>query len=121
MEKVVARFPLTVASYKKCSRFLARGEVKRNPQRGSILIGYVIGCPACGFSAWVNHESCGTQVGAAFVEDPPSNAILSPKVSRRIVAMGVPQRCVRCKRTIRIRDGHIEATETYVDTIEVAR
>lgn len=109
---VVASFPLTVASYKKCARFLARGEVKRNPQRGSILIGYVIGCPACGFSAWINHESCGTQVGAGFVEDPPTSVVLAPSVPRRIVAMTTPQRCVRCKRTIRIVDGRLEAVES---------
>jgi hypothetical protein len=110
-EKVIASFPLTVASYKKCSRFLARGEVKRNPQRGALLIGYVIGCPACGWSAWINHEDCGTQKGAAFVEDPPTEERVSLTVVRRIVSMANPQLCIRCKRHIRVRDGKLEAVE----------
>lgn len=109
--KVIASIPLTTASYKKCSRFLARGEVKRNPQRGKYLIGYIVGCPACGFSAWLNHEDCGTQVGAGFVEEPPTDVNLPPNVPRRIVSLTNPAECVRCKRRIRVREGLLEAVE----------
>ena len=109
--RVVASYPLTFASYKKCSRFLQRGEVKRNPQRGAMLIGYVMGCPACGFSAWVNHDDCGTQKGAGFVEDPPTNVQVGIAVMRKIVAMKVSQVCVRCRRTIRVFEGQLQAVE----------
>jgi hypothetical protein len=55
---VAARAELTVASYQKCSRLLAKGEVKRVMQRGP-LVGYFLACPACGFSASYLEDDAG--------------------------------------------------------------
>lgn len=44
--EVVARAPLTAASYQKCLATLERGQVKRVLQRGP-LVGYYLTCPVC--------------------------------------------------------------------------
>ena len=74
---IVARARLTAASYKTCSRTLARGDVKRVTQRGP-LVGYFIGCPSCGFVAsYLNdevgfrEERAGTEVRLAGIDHPP--------------------------------------------------
>lgn len=110
--RVVASFPLTVASYKKCSRHLGRGEVKRSPQRGAILIGYIFGCPACGFSCSYVHDDCGVQKGAGYIEEPPTSVQVNDvKHPRKLVAITNPPTCFRCRRQIRIHEGKLEAVE----------
>lgn len=98
-----AKAPLTVASYQKCSRTLAPGEVKRVMQRGP-LVGYFLACPACGFSASYLDEQCG------FEEDPPKGVMLHDlRVQRVILSIKTPPRCFRCRRYLRVVDGHLEA------------
>jgi hypothetical protein len=110
-ERIVASYALTLASYMKCSRLLKRGEVKRALQRGP-LIGYVIGCPACGFSCSYVHEDCGSQKGVGYIEDPPTEVVVHDfKTVRKLVGMQRNPTCVRCHRTIRIRDGQLQAVE----------
>lgn len=104
----VARAPLTVASYAKCSRLLSRGEVKRVTQRGP-LVGYVIACPACGFSAPYLDGPSSAGPGAGYVEDPPAGPLLVPGTGRILVRTTNDSTCFRCKRALRVRDGVVEA------------
>lgn len=98
---VVASAPLTAAAYHKCTRELAKGEVKRCVQRGP-LIGYFMACPACGFSAAYLHDD------VDYEEDPPS---VEPKYPKRITAINKPPACFMCKRKLVVANGQLEAHE----------
>lgn len=110
-ERVVASVELTVASYKKCSRLLKRGEIKRSMQRGP-LIGYFLACPACAYACSYVHEDCGVQKGVGYIEDPPTDQPHHGTEPRKLVGMMRPPTCFRCKRVIRVRDGRLETVET---------
>lgn len=110
--RVIASFPLTVASYKKCARLLGKGEVKRAQQRGP-LIGYTIGCPACGFSGSYVDQDCGSQKGVGYVEDPPKEVLIHDLTTRRqLLGMTRTPTCLRCRRVIRIFEGQLQAVES---------
>jgi hypothetical protein len=117
MATVVARVPLTVAHFQKCSRHLKPGEVKRVMQRGP-LQGYMICCPAPSAmpNAAARGEACGftgTYLAreAGFVEDPPSAVRVEDPRDRRIVATTGPLSCFRCHRSLRVVDGVLEALD----------
>lgn len=96
---------LTVASYQKCVRKLAAGEVKRVMQRGP-LMGYFLCCPSCGGSAtYLDREM-------DYVEDPPKEVPLKFQQRRRLVATNCPKQCYFCKRWLFIRDGWLHAKTT---------
>lgn len=88
--------PLTAASYQKCSRTLARGEVKRVMQRGP-LVGYYIGCPACGFVGCHLDDECGF-VEATGIGGRPM-----------VVAIQRPPRCYRCQRVLVVESDRLLA------------
>jgi hypothetical protein len=102
--RVVARKELTVASYQRCNRSLQAGEVKRVMQRGP-LVGYYIGCPACGFSASYLDEVVG------FLEEPAKTIVLPVGAPRKLVKIERPPSCFRCRRRIRVEGDFIEAVD----------
>lgn len=89
--------PLTIAAYQKCSRLLAKGEVKRVMQRGP-LVGYFIACPACGFSASYLDDACG------YIEQH-----LSPKerIPHRLVGITKPPMCFKCHGYLCVEGGQL--------------
>ncbi len=102
----VVRVALTAESYKSCSRTLQPGQVKRVLQRGP-LVGYIIACPACGFAGTFLHESCHAGEGSGFVERPTGP--LAPGQVRELVSTTRDAPCFRCRRSIRVVAGTLEA------------
>jgi hypothetical protein len=100
--RVAARVELTPVSYQKCSKLLVAGEVKRVMQSGP-LIGYFLACPACGFACAYLDEACG------YVEDPPKTVVT--RAVRKLVAITHPPTCFRCKRTLHVEGGFLEACD----------
>lgn len=98
---LVAQARLTFASFQKCTRELAKGELKRVVQRGP-LIGYFMACPACGFSASYLDSECG------FIE----RAVEVDGVQyMRAVGVQRPPVCFHCRRLITINGDMFEAHE----------
>lgn len=93
--EVVARCPLTVASYQKCLATLDRGQVKRVIQRGP-LVGYYLCCPSCGWASAYLHEKCG------FAEAEPYVGTSWP---RRLVGITNPPTCHKCRSVLSIESG----------------
>lgn len=88
---MTARAELTAASFRTCSRELAKGQVKRCMQRGP-LVGYYIACPGCGFIATYLHEDVG------YVETP-TDPLTYPK---KLIKIERPPKCYSCKRSISV-------------------
>lgn len=91
--KVVARAALTDASFKTCSRTLAKGECKRVPQRG-YLVGFFFGCPNCGFIAPFLDEDLGYH--------EHDGRLLRSARSGRCPGSG-------CRCLLRVEDGELQA------------
>ena len=88
---------LTHAPFRKCPRDLARGEVKRVMQRGP-LVGYYVGCPACGFVASYLHDACG------FLEERSA-----PTTVLTLVGVERPPACLKCGLRLRVEGGEVVA------------
>lgn len=97
--EIVGSSPLTLASSQKCTRELRRGEIKRCMQRGP-LVGYFIGCPACGFVASYLDEAVG------YEEDPPAPGTRWPRL---LIGIRVPPACFMCKARLGIEGGALVA------------
>jgi uncharacterized protein YbaR (Trm112 family) len=94
-EVVIARSPLTAASYQKCLTLLQRGQVKRVLQRGP-LVGYYLACPSCNGAFSYLHEKHG------FVETDPLDGAAWP---RQLVGVERPLCCYHCRSILTIERG----------------
>lgn len=93
--EVIARSPLTIASYQKCLSLLGRGQVKRVLQRGP-LVGYYLACPSCNGAFSYLHDKC------SFVEAEPYVGTSWP---RRLVGIERPPRCYHCCAILTVESG----------------
>lgn len=73
----------------KCAAKLGRGECKRVPRGALYLIGYYLGCPACGFAQAIRTED-------ASIVETGMDVGETPELSISLVT------CSRCGKAFRV-------------------